>query len=211
IIGGVDPDFHRRDIIEAIECGACPEYELGVQLIAEEDEYKFDFDVLDDTKLWPEEEVPVEIIGKLTLNRLVDNFFAEEEQSSFDPATLVPGIDFTNDPVLQGRSFAYRDTDYHRLGTTGNINEIPINQPTSEVNQNTRDSYSKYRIDTDEITYHRNTLADNTPAVTPPDEGGYEHFPEKVEGHITRDKPSQSFDDYFSQARLFWNSLYAVE
>src|SRR5690625_3899647 len=121
IIGGVDPDFHRRDMIEAVKKGAYPEYELGVQLIAKEDEHKFDFDVLDDTKLWPEEIVPVEAIGKLTLNRLVDNFFAEEEQSSFDPASLVPGIDMTNDPVLQGRSFAYRDTDYHRLGSTGNI------------------------------------------------------------------------------------------
>src|SRR5699024_10673491 len=115
IIGGVDPDFHRRDLIEAIEKGAYPEYEFGVQLIAEEDEFNYDFDVLDDTKLWPEEDVPVEIIGKMTLNRLPDNEFAETEQSSFDPSNLVPGIDFSNDPVLQGRAFAYRDTDYHRL------------------------------------------------------------------------------------------------
>jgi len=210
IIGGVDPDFHRRDIIEAIECGACPEYELGVQLIAEEDEYKFDFDVLDDTKLWPEEEIPVEIIGKLTLNRLVDNFFAEEEQSSFDPATVVPGIDFTSDPVLQGRSFAYRDTDYHRLGT-GNINEIPVNKPISETNYNYRDGFSKYRIDVDSVNYHNNTLAGNTPAETPPEEGGYAHYPKEVDGHVTRERPSESFYDYFSQARLFWNSLSTVE
>src|SRR5699024_9122113 len=148
VIGGVDPDFHRRDIIEAVNKGAYPEYELGVQLIAKEDEFKFDFDILDDTKLWPEEEVPVEIIGKMTLNRLVDDFFAEEEQSSFDPATLVPGIDFTNDPVLQGRAFAYRDTDYHRLGT-GNINEIPVNKPIVDVNHNHRAGYSDYRIDVD--------------------------------------------------------------
>ncbi len=92
IIGGVDPDFHRRDIIEAIQKGAFPEYELGVQLIAEGDEFKYDFDILDDTKLWPEEEIPVHVIGKMTLNRLVDNFFAEEEQSVFDPASVVPGI-----------------------------------------------------------------------------------------------------------------------
>ncbi|MFD1360922.1 catalase [Lentibacillus salinarum] len=210
IIGGVDPDFHRHDIIEAVKCGAYPEYELGVQLIAEEDEFKFEFDILDDTKLWPEEEVPVEIIGKLTLNRLVDNFFAEEEQSSFDPATVIPGIDFTNDPVLQGRAFAYRDTDYHRLGT-GNINEIPVNKPISETNYNYRDSYSKYRIDVDSVDYHNNTLAGNTPAETPPEEGGYAHYPEKVEGHKTRERPSESFYDYFSQARLFWNSLSHVE
>lgn len=211
VIGGVDPDFHRRDIIEAVEKGVYPEYDLGVQLIAEEDEFKYDFDILDDTKLWPEEIVPVDYIGKLTLNRLVDNFFAEEEQSSFDPATIIPGIDFTNDPVLQGRTFAYRDTDYHRLGTTGNLNEIPINKPISEVNTNQRDSYSKYRIDVDEITYHNNTLAGNTPAETPPEEGGFAHYPEKVDGHVTRERPSESFFDYFSQARLFWNSLSPVE
>lgn len=211
IIGGVDPDFHRRDIIEAVRKGAYPEYELGVQLIAEEDEFKYDFDILDDTKLWPEEVVPVQYIGKLTLNRLVDNFFAEEEQSSFDPATVVPGIDFTNDPVLQGRAFAYRDTDYHRLGSTGNINEIPVNKPISEVNTNHRDSYSKYRIDVDYVTYHNNSLAGNTPAETSFKEGGYVHYPGNVEGHITREVPSKSFYDFFSQPRLFWNSLSPVE
>ncbi|HLS36499.1 MAG TPA: catalase [Bacillota bacterium] len=210
VIGGVDPDFHRHDIIEAVNKGAYPEYELGVQLIDPKDEHKYSFDVLDDTKLWPEEEVPVQVVGKMTLNRLTDNFFAEEEQSSFDPATLVPGIDFTHDPVLQGRSFAYRDTDYHRLGT-GNINEIPVNKPISEVNTNQRKSYSKYRIDKDYVTYHSNTLADNTPAESSFQEGGYVHYPEKVEGHITRERPSKSFDDYFSQARFFYNSLSEVE
>lgn len=210
IIGGVDPDFHRRDLHEAIKCGAYPEYELGVQLIAEEDEFKYDFDILDDTKLWPEEIIPVEIIGKLTLNQLVDNHFAEEEQVSFDPATVVPGIDFTNDPVLQGRSFAYRDTDYHRLGT-GNINEIPVNKPIAKVNTNQRDSYSKYRIDVDSVNYHKNSLAGNTPAETPPEEGGYAHYPEKVEGHKTRERPGESFFDFFNQARLFWNSMSPVE
>lgn len=210
IIGGVDPDFHRRDIVEAVQKGAYPEYELGVQLIPEKDEFKYDFDVLDATKLWPEEVIPVEIIGKLTLNRLVDNFFAEEEQSSFDPSTLVPGIGVSNDPVLQGRLFAYKDTDYHRLGT-GNINEIPVNRPIVDVNTNNRDSYSKYRIDMDYVNYHENSLAGNTPAVTPPNEGGYEDYPEKVEGYLTREAPSESFYDYFSQARLFWNSLADFE
>lgn len=210
IIGGVDPDYHRHDLHEAIERGAYPEYELGVQLIAEEDEFKYDFDILDDTKLWPEEEIPVEIIGKMTLNRLVDNHFAEEEQVSFDPSTIVPGIDFSNDPVLQGRSFAYRDTDYHRLGTA-NINEIPINRPIAETNHNERDGYSTYRIDEDSVNYHENSLADNTPAETPPEEGGFAHYPEEVQGQVTREIPSESFDDYFSQARLFWNSMSVVE
>lgn len=210
IIGGVDPDFHRRDLHEAIERGAYPEYELGVQLIAEEDEFKYDFDILDDTKLWPEEVIPVDIIGKMTLNQLVDNHFAEEEQVSFDPSTVVPGIDFTNDPVLQGRSFAYRDTDYHRLGT-GNINEIPVNKPIVETNYNMRDSYSRYRIDVDSVNYHKNSLAGNTPAEVPPEEGGYAHYPEKVDGHKTRERPGESFFDFFSQPRLFWNSMTPVE
>lgn len=205
-IGGIDPDFHRRDLHEAIERGAYPEYELGIQLIKEEDEFKYNFDILDDTKLWPEEDVPVDIVGKLTLNQVVDNHFAEEEQVSFDPSTVVPGIDFTHDPVLQGRSFAYRDTDYHRLGT-GNINEIPVNKPIAEVNYNQRDSYSKYRIDVDSVNYHENSLAGNTPAETPPEEGGYSHYPTEVEGHVTRERPSESFFDYFTQARLFWNSM----
>lgn len=210
IIGGVDPDFYRHDIIQAIQCGAYPEYWLGVQLISEEDEFKYDFDLLDDTKLWPEEIVPVDIIGKMTLNKLVDNFFAEEEQSSFDPSTLVPGIDFTNDPVLQGRTFAYRDTDYHRLGT-GNINLIPINQPIVEMNFNQRDSYSRYRIDVDSVDYHNNSLAHNTPATSSPEEGGFTTYPTRVEGHVTRELPSQSFSDHFSQARLFWNSMTPIE
>lgn len=210
IIGGVDPDYHRRDLHEAIERGAYPEYELGIQLIAEGDEFNYDFDILDDTKFWPEEVIPVEIIGKLTLNKLVSNHFAEEEQVSFDPSTLVPGIDVTNDPVLQGRMFAYRDTDYHRLGT-GNINDIPINRPIAEVNYNQRDSYSRYRIDVDSVNYKENKLADNTPKEVPFDQGGYTTYPEKVEGHVTQDKPSASFDDFFSQPRLFWNSMSPVE
>lgn len=210
IIGGVDPDFHRRDIIEAISKGAYPEYELAVQLIAKEDEFSYDFDVLDNTKLWPEEVVPLQMIGKMTLNRLVNNFFAEEEQSVFDPAHLVPGIDFSNDPVLQGRAIAYRDTELHRQ-RTANLNEIPVNRPIAEVNNNLRDSYSRYRIDVDSVHYHNNSQAGNTPAETPPHEGGYENYPGKVSGHKTREVPSDSFNDFFSQARIFWNSLTSVE
>ena len=210
IIGGVDPDFHRHDLIEAIEKKVYPQYSLGVQLIPKEDEFKYDFDLYDVTKLWPEELVPVQIIGKMTLNRLTDNYFAESEQSSFDPANLVPGIAFSNDPVLQGRTFAYRDTDYHRLGT-GNIESIPINQPLVNTYYNQRDGYVRHRIDVDRVNYHRNSLAHNTPAEVPPEEGGYVHYPEKVEGHITRERPSESFGDYFSQARLFYNSMSAAE
>ncbi|NLK08944.1 MAG: catalase [Firmicutes bacterium] len=210
IIGGVDPDYHRHDLIEAIERGAYPEYDFGVQMIPEADEFKYDFDVLDATKIWPEEIVPFEIIGKLTLDRLVENFFAEEEQSSFDPATLVPGIEFSNDPVLQGRAFAYRDTDYHRLGT-GNILGIPINQPVVEVNYNQRDGYSRYRIDADPVHFHKNSALGGTPREASFEEGGYMHYPGTVEGRITRDEPSESFTDHFTQARMFWNSMSPIE
>lgn len=210
IIGGLDPDFHRHDMIEAIDKGAYPEYDLGVQMIPEEDEFKYDFDILDPTKLWPEEIIPLEIVGKMTLNRLVKNAFAEEEQSVFDPSNLVPGINFSNDPVLQGRAFAYRDTNYHRLGTS-NIEEIPINRPIVETNYNNRDGFSKYRIDIGDVNYNDNSLAGNTPQVSSIGEGGYVHFPEQVEGNITREIPSDSFTDYFSQARLFWNSMSNIE
>ncbi len=210
VLGGIDPDFHRNDIIEAVKKGVYPEFELGVQLINEEDEFNYDFDVLDPTKFWPEEVVPVKKIGKLKLDRLVDNFFAEDEQSSFDPSTLIPGIEFTNDPVLQGRAFAYRDTDYHRLGT-GNINEIPVNRPLCHVNLNNRDGYSKYRIDVSEVNYRKNFLADNTPVTVSSEKGGYEFYEGKVSGNITREVPSDSFKDYFSQARMFFISLAPFE
>ncbi|QHS23743.1 catalase [Virgibacillus sp. MSP4-1] len=210
IIGGVDPDFHRRDITLAIESGHFPEYELGVQLIAEEDEFKYDFDVLDDTKLWPEEVVPVQPIGKMTLNRLVDNFFAEEEQSAFDPANLVPGIDFTNDPALQGRAFAYRDTELYRHHSS-NFENLPVNKPITEKNFNLRKGRMKHRIDVDSVDYHNNSLAGNTPSEASFQEGGYVHYPGKVEGHVTRELPSDSFYDFFSQPRIFWNSLSPIE
>src|SRR5699024_1805423 len=112
----IDPDFHRRDLIEAIDRGAYPEYELGVQLIPQEDEFKYDFDILDPTKFWPEELIPVELVGKLTLNKNVDNYFAESEQVAFSPGNVVPGIDFSNDPVLQGRLAAYLPAYYHLIG-----------------------------------------------------------------------------------------------
>src|SRR5699024_5906537 len=133
IIGGVDPDYHRKDLHEAIQNGAFPEYELGIQLIPEADEFKYDFDILDDTKIWTEEIVTIEIIGKMRLNQIVDNNFAEEEQVSFDTSTMVQVIDIKNDKVMKERSLAYRDTDYHSLGT-GNINDILFNRPVNEVN-----------------------------------------------------------------------------
>lgn len=208
-IGGIDPDFHRRDLREAIDRGAFAEYELGVQLIAMEDEFKFDFDVLDPSKFWPEEIVPVQLIGKMTLNRNVDNEFAELEQVAFNPANVVPGIDFSNDPVLQGRLMAYQSAQYHRLGSA-NFQDLPINRPICPFHNNQRQGFMRYRIDVDQVSYHYNSLANNTPYTTPPEEGGYESYPKKVDGHVIRAR-SKSFDDFFTQPRIFWNSLTPVE
>jgi len=210
IIGGIDPDFHRNDIIQAIKMGAYPEYELGVQLIDEEDEFKYDFDVLDDTKFWPEEEIPVKVIGKMTLNRLVDDYFSETEQSAFDPSSLVPGIAVSNDPVLQGRSFAYRDTELYRQNSA-NIHDIPVNRPINETNTKQQNSYQRHSVKQDAVRFNDNSLAENTPREATEKEGGYTHYPEKVEGEKTTEVPSDSFEDYFSQPRMFWNSLTSVE
>lgn len=209
MIGGRDADFHRRDLWEAVEAGAYPEFELGVQMIDEADEFMFDFDILDATKLWPEEIVPVGKIGKLVLNKNVDNVFAETEQVAFHPGNVVSGIDFTNDPLLQGRLFSYLDTQLIRLGGP-NFTEIPINRPLCPFHNNQRNGYHRQRIDVGQVSYHRNSLADNTPATTPPAEGGFEHYQEKVEGRVIQAR-SDSFKDFFSQARLFWNSMSPPE
>ncbi|EDL65670.1 catalase [Bacillus sp. SG-1] len=209
LIGGIDPDYHRRDLRNAIERGAYPVFELGVQMIAEEDEFKFDFDVLDPTKVWPEEVIPVDIIGKMTLNRNVDNFFAETEQVAFDVTNLVPGIDFTDDPILQGRTFTYKITQMHRLGSS-NYQEIPINQSLCPFHNNQRDGVKRHRIDVDQVNYYENSIANNTPGPTPPEAGGYLHYPEQVKGRKVKER-SDSFKDVFSHARLFWNSMSPVE
>lgn len=208
-LGGIDPDFHRKDLRQAIDMGAYPEYELGVQLIPLEDEFNYDFDILDPAKFWPEELIPVQIVGKLTLNRNIDNYFTESEQVAFNPANVVPGIGFSNDPVLQGRLFAYRDTQHHRLGSA-NYDELPINKPLCPFHNNTRRGFMRQRIDVDQINYHRNSLANNTPYTTPPEQGGYEHYPKKVSGHVVRGR-SPSFNDFYTQTRIFWNSLTPVE
>ncbi len=208
-INGKDPDFHRRDLYESIEKGDFVEYELGVQLLEEDEEFKFDFDVLDATKIWPEEDVPVKIIGKMTLNRNVDNVFAETEQVAFHPGHLVPGIDFTNDPLLQGRLFSYTDTQLIRLGGP-NFHELPINRPVCPFHNNQRDGYNRMTINKGPVSYHANSLANNTPATSSPEEGGYEHYQEKVEGRKVRNR-SDSFREHFFQATLFWNSMSLPE
>lgn len=208
-ISGKDPDYHRRDLWEAIEKGDYPEYEFGVQLLKEEDEFKFDFDILDPTKLWPEEDIPVHIIGKMTLNRNVDNVFAETEQVAFHPGHVVPGIDFSNDPLLQGRLFSYTDTQLIRLGGP-NFHELPINRPVCPFHNNQRDGYGRQTINKGPVSYRNNSIAGNTPATSTEAEGGYVHYQEKVEGRKVRAR-SESFQDHFSQAKLFWNSMSAPE
>lgn len=204
-INGKDPDFHRRDLWESIENGNFVEFELGVQLIEEKDEFKFDFDILDPTKLWPEEDIPVKIIGKMTLNRNVDNVFAEMEQVAFHPGSVVPGIDFSNDPLLQGRLFSYTDTQLIRLGGP-NFHELPINRPVCPFHNNQRDGYGRQTINVGQTHYHNNSLSNNKPDTTPEEDGGYVHYQEKVEGRKVQAR-SDSFKDHFSQARLFWNSM----
>jgi catalase len=207
-IGGIDPDFHRKDLREAIDKGFYPEYELGVQLIPLEDEFKYDFDILDPAKFWPEELIPVQFVGKLTLNRNIDNYHTESEQVAFNPANVVPGIDFSNDPVLQGRLIAYHSAQQHRIGT--NYHELPINKPICPFHNNQRRGPMRYRIDVDQVNYHKNSLANNTPYTTPPEEGGYEHYPKKVDGVVIRGR-SESFNDFFTQPRIFWNSMTPIE
>ncbi|WLR52059.1 catalase [Bacillus tianshenii] len=208
-LSGKDADFHRRDLYEAIEGGDYPEFELGVQIIKEEDEFQFDFDVLDPTKIWPEEDVPVTIIGKMTLNRNVDNVFSETEQVAFHPGHVVPGIDFSNDPLLQGRLFSYTDTQISRLGGP-NFHELPINRPVCPFHNNQRDGMHRMTVNKGQVSYHKNSLANNTPEPASEAEGGYAHYQEKVEGHKVRSR-SESFKDHFSQAKLFWNSMSEPE
>ncbi|MGN7476326.1 catalase [Solibacillus silvestris] len=203
-IAGKDPDFHRRDLYDNIEAGNYPEFELAVQLIPQADEFNFDFDILDPTKVWPEELIPLRKLGKMILNRNVDNFFAETEQVAFHVGHVVPGIDFSNDPLLQGRLFSYTDTQLIRLGGP-NFHELPINRPVCPFHNNQRDGYSRMTINRGRVSYGKNSLQKNTPHVVDQKDGGYKHYEEKVEGRKVRAR-SASFEDHYSQARLFWLS-----
>lgn len=206
-LAGKDPDFHRRDLYEAIENGVYPEWELGVQIVEEEDEMNFDFDLLDPTKIIPEELVPVTPIGRFVLNRNVDNFFAETEQVAFCPGHIVPGIDFTNDPLLQARLFSYTDTQLSRLGGP-NFHQIPINKPVCPFHNNQRDGIHQHTIHKGLASYQPNSIDNDWPAETPPaaSNGGFESYPEQISGHKLRQR-SETFSDHFSQPRLYYKSL----
>lgn len=210
-LAGKDTDFHRRDLWESIETGDYPEWEFGVQIVAEEDEHKFDFDLLDPTKIIPEELVPVTPLGKMVLNRNPDNFFAETEQVAFCPAHIVPGIDFSNDPLLQGRLFSYTDTQISRLGGP-NFHEIPINRPLAPNHSGQRDAQHRTTLDKGRTSYEPNSIDGGWPKETPPSpqDGGFESYPERLEAHKVR-RRSESFADHFSQARLFFRSMSTHE
>jgi catalase len=208
-ISGKDPDFHRRDLWDAIDKGAFPEWELGVQIIPEKDEFKYEFDLLDPTKLVPEELVPVQRIGKMTLNRNPDNFFAETEQVAYHVGNIVPGIDFTNDPLMQGRLFSYTDTQLSRLGGP-NFHEIPINRPINPVHNNQRDGHMRQTINQGKTSYHPNSIGGGCPFQAKMAEGGFSSFQEKIDAKKIRER-SPSFMDHFSQATLFFNSQSDIE
>ena len=206
-ITGADADFHRRDLWEAIEAGAYPEWELQLQLFTEEQAGQFAFDVLDPTKLVPEELVPLMAVGKLTLNRNPDNFFAETEQVAFCTAHVVPGIDFSNDPLLQGRNHSYIDTQISRLGGA-NFHELPINAPLAQVHNNQRDGMHRQAVHRGRANYEPNSLAGGCPFQAGLQ--GFVSFPQATEGDKMRGKP-EKFAEHYSQARLFWISQSAVE
>lgn len=204
-VAGKDPDFNRRDLWENIQNGHPAEFELAIQILDPEDEFKFDFDILDCTKLWPEELIPLQKIGKMTLNQNVTNFFAETEQVAFCPGNVVPGIDFTNDPMLQGRLFSYIDTQLSRLGGP-NFQQIPINQPLIKVNNNQRDGMHRMTIDEGQTAYYPNGLNNGQPHAAGAGESHFRHYQEKVDGYIIRER-SESFRDHYTQPAMFWNSM----
>jgi len=201
-ISGADPDFHRRDLWEAIEAGAYPEWELSVQVFTESDAESYSFDVLDATKLIPEELVPLQPIGKLVLNRNPDNFFAETEQVAFCTAHIVPGLDFSNDPLLAGRIHSYVDTQISRLGGP-NFHEIPINAPIAQVHNNQRDGMHRQAIPRGRVAYEPNSLGGGCPFQA--GVNGFMSFPDPLEEHKVRGKPER-FAEHYNQATLFWLS-----
>jgi catalase len=208
-ISGADSDFHRRDLWEAIEAGAYPEWELGLQIFTEEQAEGFTFDVLDATKIVPEELVPIVPVGRLVLNRNPDNFFAETEQVAFCVAHVVPGIDFSNDPLLAGRIHSYVDTQISRLGGP-NFHEIPINAPIAQVHNNQRDGMHRQAIHRGRVSYEPNSLGGGCPFQA--GAAGFVSFPEPREDgdHKVRGK-AERFADHYTQATLFWNSQTDVE
>ena len=206
-IAGADPDFHRREMFEAITSGAFPEWELAVQLFTEEEADAFAFDHLDPTKLVPEELVPLKVVGRMVLDRWPDNFFAETEQVAFCPSHLVPGIDFSNDPLLQGRLFSYLDTQLSRLGSP-NFHQLPVNAPKCPFANQQRDGHMQMLRPKGRVAYEPSSLAADSPREDP--KSGFRSFAATENGERGRVRPA-SFADHYSQARLFFSSQTAPE
>ena len=207
-LAGQDPDFHRRNMFESIEQGNAFEWELGIQVLAQEDEMKFDFDILDATKIWPEDLIPVQRVGKMTLNRNPDNYFAETEQVAFMVTNIVPGIDFSNDPLLQGRTFSYQDTQLSRLGST-NFHELPINKAVCPFSNNQREGHMRTTVNKGRVSYAPASLDGHVVEEVGP-KPGFVSFPETIDAPKVRER-SPSFEDHYGQARLFWNSMTPPE
>jgi catalase len=205
-ISGADPDYHRRDLWEAIDRGDFPEWELGVQVIEETDAAKLDFDILDPTKLIPEEIVPIRMLGKMTLNRNPDNHFAETEQVAFCPSHIVPGIGFSEDPLLQGRLFSYLDTQLSRLGGP-NFHQIPVNAPRCPMRNFQRDGLRQMQVPKGRVAYEPSMIEPAGPRECPM---GFHTPPQTESGEKIR-KRSETFADHYSQARLFFRSMTAPE
>src|SRR5512141_1372476 len=206
-ISGADQDFHRRDMFEAIEAGEFPEWEFAVQLFTQEDADKFPFDHLDATKLIPEELVPLQVIGRMVLDRWPDNFFAETEQVAYCPGNVVPGIDFSNDPLLQGRLFSYLDTQLSRLGSP-NFQQIPINAPKCPFSNQQRDGHMQLMHPIGRVAYEPNSLSDDSPRESPANSFRSAAVTETGEKGRIR---AGSFADHYSQARQFYLSQSAYE
>lgn len=204
-LAGQDPDFHRKDLMEAIDSGCYPKWDFGVQILPESREHDFEFDILDATKVWPVEDVPIQNVGELELNRNVDEFFTQTEQVAFCTGHLVPGIGFSNDPLLQGRNFSYSDTQLSRLGT--NWQELPINRPLCPVMNNNRDGQLRHSITKGTVNYWPNRYSAVPPAK---EEESYIDYPEKMAGIKARLR-SKKFHEHISQAQLFYNSLSPPE
>ncbi|MRR54079.1 MAG: catalase [Deltaproteobacteria bacterium] len=206
-IAGADPDFHRRDMFDAIAMGNYPEWEFAVQLFTQDEAEKFPFDHLDATKLIPEELVPLQVIGRMVLNRWPDNFFAETEQVAYCPGNIVPGIDFSNDPLLQGRLFSYIDTQLSRLGSP-NFHQIPINAPKCPFGNHQRDGHMQMSQPKGRVAYEPNSLSENSPRETPAE--GFRSAVVSEDGEKGRIR-AESFADHYSQARQFYLSQTAYE
>ncbi|GAM39878.1 catalase [Talaromyces pinophilus] len=205
-LAGQDPDFHRKDLMEAIDNKAYPKWDFGIQVIPEENQDNFEFDPLDATKIWPEELVPLRIIGELELNRNIDEFFPQTEQVAFCTSHIVPGIDFSDDPLLQGRNFSYFDTQLSRLGI--NWEELPINRPVCPVMNHNRDGAMRHKITKGTVNYWPNRF-DAVPP-TKPEDGGFVSYPERIQG-IKQRSQGPKFREHHNQAQLFYNSLTEYE